>query len=337
MQEIRERGYQGGYTIPVDYLRTIRPKPPVVFETRFETPPGEQAQVDFATFRVAFTSDPGTVRKVHLFLFVPGCSRWFRGRFGWDEQLPTALQGHIGAFEALGGVPRTILYDRMKTAVIDETADGDIRYNPSLVGLVNHYRSIPRACRPYRPQTKGKVEKIVGYIRKGFFLGRAFEDLADLNRRFALWRDEIANQRRHGTTRSIVAEALAEEFPALSPLPGCRYDVVLQTARKVNREGMVTFETNRYSVPDTIRSRLIDVHVGPSLLRFYARGTLIATHARLSGRYQEHKDPCHRRSPPPHEQDGGSPARGSEAIVATRQLTFYDAVGARLSGAGGIR
>ena len=168
LQEIRE----GGYSILVDYLRTIRPKTRVEFETRFETPPGEQAQVDFAEFKVSFTSEPGVVHKLHLFLFILGFSRWFWGRFGWDETLPSVMTGHIGAFEALDGVPWTILYDRIKTAVIDEPEEGKIRYNTSLVGLLNYYQTIPRACRPYRAKTKGKVENLVSYIRKGFFLGR---------------------------------------------------------------------------------------------------------------------------------------------------------------------
>ena len=331
LQEIRERGYQGGYSILVDYLRTIRPQKRVAFETRFETPPGHQAQVDFAEFKVSFTSEPGVVHKLHLFLFILGFSRWFWGRFGWDETLPTVMSGHIGAFEALNGVPRTVLYDRMKTAVIDKPVDGKIRYNTSLVGLLNYYQAIPRACRPYRAKTKGKVENLVSYIRKGFFLGREFEDLDDLNRRFTIWCNEVAHQRRHGTTRRIVFEALAEERSHLQALPGQRYDVVLQTTCKVNREGMVTFETNRYSVPDTIRERLVEVHVGYSLLRFYVKGQLLAIHPRLRGRHQERMEPSHRRSPPPGKHHHGVVVTTDGSEVDTRQLAFYGAVGDRLS------
>ena len=337
LQEIRDQGYQGGYSILVDYLRTIRPKPPVEFETRFETPPGYQAQVDFAEFKVSFTSEPGVVHKLHLFLFILGFSRWFWGRFGWDETLPTVMTGHIGAFEALGGVPRTVLYDRMKTAVIDEPEEGKIRYNTSLVGLLNYYQAIPRACRPGRAKTKGKVENLVSYIRKGFFLGREFEDLDDLNRRFTVWCNEVAHQRRHGTTRRIVSKALAEERLHLQALPGQRYDVVLQTARKINREGMVTFETNCYSVPDTVRERLVEVHVGPALLRFYVKGELIATHPRLSGRHQKRLEPLHRRSPPPGKLQTGSVVTTVGSDVDTRQLAFYGAVGDRLSSLGELR
>ncbi len=158
LREIRELGYKGGYTILTDFLRDARPPKRPAFERRFETPAGRQAQVDFAEFRVAFENEPDVARKVWLFTMVLGHSRWLWGRFCAGQDLQTVLRCHIDAFAAIGGTASEILYDRMKTAVIGEDADGVVTYNRSLVALLGHYGAVPRACRPYRAKTKGKVE-----------------------------------------------------------------------------------------------------------------------------------------------------------------------------------
>lgn len=159
LREIRELGYGGGYTAVTDFLREVRPARQTQFERRFETPPGKQAQVDFAEFTVEFTDQPGVVRKVWLFSMVLGHSRWLWGRFVASQNLQSVLRCHTAAFAAMGGVPEEILYDRMKTAVIGEDEAGVVTYNASLVALLNHYGAVPRACQPYRAKTKGKVER----------------------------------------------------------------------------------------------------------------------------------------------------------------------------------
>ena len=179
-REITALGYTGSYSMVTAYLREVRPVVTAPFERRFETPPGQQAQVDFAEFKVTFTDEPGVMRKVWLFSFVLGNSRWLWGRFCPNQKLETVLRCHIQAFEASGGVPREMLYDRMKTAVLGEDADGYITYNPSLVALLNHYGSAPKACKAYRPHTKGKVERPFRYIRQDFFLDRTFRTMDDL-------------------------------------------------------------------------------------------------------------------------------------------------------------
>lgn len=161
LREIRERGYEGGYTILKAVVRTIRPKPAPAFERRFETPPGKQAQVDFAFFKTTFTDEPEAERVVWLFSMVLGHSRMMWARFVAHQDLPTVLRCHIAAFEAFGGVPGQILYDRMKTAVLGETEDPDqpgrgIAYNAKLLDLAAHYGFLPKACKPYRAKTKGK-------------------------------------------------------------------------------------------------------------------------------------------------------------------------------------
>ena len=200
-REVRELGYAGAYTAVKRFLAAIRPENgPKPYEVRFETPPGVQAQVDFARFVVDFTDDPGTSRVVWLFSLVLGHSRFLFARYVLHQDLQTLLRCHIQAFDAIGGVPIEILYDRMKTAVTGEDDQGHIAYNRSLLALARHYRFQPRACRPYRAKTKGKVERPFSYIRQDFFLGRSFRNLDDLNAQLVDWLDTVANTRVHGTT-----------------------------------------------------------------------------------------------------------------------------------------
>ncbi|MEY8880952.1 IS21 family transposase, partial [Donghicola sp. XS_ASV15] len=258
-REIKELGYEGSYSTVKGFLREIRPPAQTPFERRFETPPGQQAQVDFAEFPVCFTDEPETVRKVWLFSLVLGHSRWMWGRFADSQNLQTVLRCHIAAFEALGGAPEEILYDRMKTAVIGEDAAGVVTYNRSLVALLTHYGAAPKACKPYRAKTKGKVERPFRYIRQDFFLARSFRNLQDLNAQFSAWRATVANPRVHATTGRVVDDAFALEQPALIALPALPYDAVLSVERRVSKDGMISVDGNLYSVPDTARRRTLEV------------------------------------------------------------------------------
>jgi transposase len=283
-REVKERGYTGGYSSLRNCVRDLRPPSTAGFEARFETPPGEQAQVDFAHFEVEFTDEPGVKRIVWLFSMVLGYSRLIWARFVVHQDLQSVLRCHIAALEAIGGVPHEILYDRMKTAVIGEDTEGCIVYNRALVDLARHYGFQPRACRPYRPKTKGKVERPFRYIREDFFLGNSFRNLDDLNAQLRHWLDMVANARVHATTKRVVNEAFADEKPALKPLPLAPYQTVLKLERRVSHEGMVSIGGNLYSVPDTTRRRVVDVHVFADEIRIFEAGVLIASHTPLEGR-----------------------------------------------------
>jgi transposase len=339
-REIRDRGYTGGYSVLRDGVRDLRPPRTSAFEVRFETPPGEQAQVDFAHFEVEFDDEPGVKRIVWLFSMVLGYSRLIWGRFVVHQDLQSVLRCHIDAFEAIGGAPREILYDRMKTAVIGEDADGLVVYNRALVDLARHYGFQPRACRPYRPKTKGKVERPFRYIREDFFLGGSFRNLDDLNAQLRHWLDAVANPRVHATTKRVVNEAFAVEKPALRPLPLAPYRTILKLERRVSHEGMVSIGGNLYSVPDTTRRRILDIHVFVDEIRIFEAGSLIACHPPIEGRDQRRLDPAHRKSLPPRRP----PAEGAPVLirragdrVARRSLDFYEAVGRRLAGQGSAR
>ena len=201
-RELRERDYGGGYTAVKRAVRALRPPRTAPFETRFETAPGEQAQVDLARFEVEFTGEPGVRRIVWLFSMVLGYSRLIWARFVSHQDLQTVLRCHIAAFEALGGAPREVLYDRMRTAVVGEDPDGLVVYNRALLDLARHYGFQPRACRPYRAKTKGKVERPFRYVREDFFLARSFRDLEDMNAQLRHWLDTVANPRVDRLPRS---------------------------------------------------------------------------------------------------------------------------------------
>nr|WP_203595149.1 IS21 family transposase [Salipiger sp. PrR007] len=328
LREIRELGYEGAYTAVTDFLREVRPTRHTPFERRFETPPGKQAQVDFAEFTVEFTDEPGVVRKVWLFSLVLGHSRWLWGRFVASQNLQSVLRCHIAAFAALGGVPEEILYDRMKTAVIGEDKAGVVTYNAALVALLNHYGAVPRACQPYRAKTKGKVERPFRYIRQDFFLARTFRNIDDLNTQFEAWRTEVANSRVHATTRRVVDAAFADEQPSLKPLPAIPYSAVLTVERRVSKEGMISVGGNFYSVPDTTRRRTLEVQHHAEELRIFEDGQLIARHPILEGKARRRIDPAHRKAPPRRP----APPPSSQGL--RRPLDFYDAVGRRLAAAG---
>lgn len=330
LREIEALGYEGSYSTIKPYLREIRPHDKRGFERRFETPPGHQAQVDFAEFKTEFTDEPGAVRKVWLFSLVLGHSRWLWGRFVSSQNLHSVLRCHIAAFEAMGGAPEEILYDRMKTAVIGEDEAGIVTYNPALVALLNHYGAQPRACQPYRAKTKGKVERPFRYIRQDFFLARTFRNMDDLNAQFDTWRTMLANARTHATTQRVVSEAFAEEQASLRPLPAIPYSAVLTVERRVSHEGMISVDGNYYSVPETTRKRVVDVQNHVQEIRIFEDGLLIAAHPVLEGRNRRRVDPSHRKAAPLQRLKQQPPA------VSRRPLAFYDAVGQRLA-AGGAR
>ena len=204
-----------------------------------------------------FTDEPGAERMVWLFSLVLGHSRMLWGRFVLHQDLQTLLRCHAAAFEALGGVPEQILYDRMRTVFSREDPEaGHIVYNRTLLEFARHYGYLPKACKPYRAKTKGKVERPFRYIREDFFLGRSFRNLDDLNMQFRQWLDQVANVRVHATTRRVVAEHFAEERPTLQQLPAGPFQAVLRLERRITRDGMVSVDGNLYSVPNTTRRRV---------------------------------------------------------------------------------
>jgi transposase len=336
LREIRELGYAGGRTALGDVVRAVRPRLPT-FELRFETPPGRQAQVDFAHFEVEFDDAPGQRHIVWLFSLVLGHSRYLWARYVLHQDLVSVLRCHMAAFEHLGGVPAEILYDRMRTAVLGEAPEEPqhIVYNAKLVALAQHYGFTPRACRAYRAQTKGKVERPYRYIRQDFFLGRRFRNLEDLNGQLRHWLDTVANVRVHGTTQRVVAEHFAEERPALRPLLARAFDAVIRLERRISHDGMVSVAQNLYSVPDGTRRRVVEVQMSPTQVRLFEAGALIAVHPLLEGRHQRSVLRGHRSASRPAvgttaTREGVTLTRPGQR-VARRPLAIYESIGQRLA------
>ena len=195
LAEIRAAGYTGGYTQLTAFLRHVRPTPAPEPVIRFETPAGRQAQVDFARFEFAWG-----VR--YALLVVLGYSRLLWCRFSPRQDMRTLIDGLEDAFRYFGGVPQELLFDQMKAVITRDLRlhGGALVHNLEFLRFAHHWRFTPRACRPYRAQTKGKVERPVRYLRDNFVYGRTFLNDADLEEQRRGWLDEIANVRVHGTT-----------------------------------------------------------------------------------------------------------------------------------------
>jgi hypothetical protein len=241
------------------------------------------------------------------------------------------------AFEHFGGTPHEILYDRMKTAVLGEAADDTgIVYNAKLIALGAHYGFKPRACKPYRAKTKGKIERPFRYVRANFFLARSFANLDDLNRQLRVWLDTVANAREHGSTGRVVAEHFKVERASLKPLPAGRFDAVLRTERRVSHEGMVSVGGNLYSVSDGTVKRVLEVETTADRVRIHDGHRLVAVHALLHGRRQRSLLPGHRQP----RRSSALPAMPTPPVVtpaghsvARRALEVYAAVAERLGAA----
>jgi transposase len=229
LEEIRAAGYTGGYTQLKELVRRLRPATPAAAVVRFETPAGRQAQVDFAEFRFPWG-------KRYALLVVLGYSRLLWCRFAPRQDMRTLLIGLEDAFLAWGGVPRELLFDQMKAVITRDLRlqGGALVHNLEFLRFAHHWGFTPRACRPYRAQTKGKVERPVRYVRGNLVYGRTFLNDADLAQQCADWLERVANARRHGTTDEAPRERFdRDERAQLQPLPARRYTSLVLDAPAV--------------------------------------------------------------------------------------------------------
>ena len=278
LSEIKGRGYTGEYTVLKDYLRPLRKQARVVAVRRFETPPGHQAQLDWGELGHIQTSEGK--RTLYGFVFTLGHSRALFADVATDTRIATLLRLHETAFAELGGVPREILYDRMKTVVLGTDERGETKWNPLFMDFARYWGFTPRACRAYRPQTKGKVESGIGYVRKNFLCGREASSLADLRGQLRTWVWQVANQRTHGTTHQGIFLAWQKEKPYLLPLSGRAafpYAAAEET-RKVSRDAFVCFRGNRYSVPWRVAGQEVLLREADGQLLVHRGGERLAVH-----------------------------------------------------------
>jgi len=296
-EELCKLGYQGSYSTLRTFMKRHRSKPkaPVI---RFETLPGAQAQMDWSTYTIDFTQEGR--RRVELFSYILGYSRRQYICFTERQDFETTVRQHVAAFEHLGGVAATCLYDNMKV-VVTRWEDGGPIYNPRYLSFATHYGFKPWACQPRHPETKGKIERPFDYAEKNLLNGRTFRSLEHLNEVARWWLAQRNDIRVHGTTKRTPLELHEEEKPHLIHLPAVRFDTAQVVYRRVDSEGFINYADNRYSAPWRLIGQLIPVRVLEDHLEIF-NGTIdrVATHPLLRGRNQKQCQDSHR---PPKDHD----------------------------------
>jgi transposase len=275
--EIQQQGYPGGVAQVRRFVSSLRPRASVAVVTRFETLPGQQAQVDWSHCGAL---GPETDRHtLSAFVLTLGYSRRQYIEFTRSQDLETFLRCHVHAFAYFGGVLAELLYDNLKTAVDHRTPAGGIVWNSRFRDLADSYGFTPRACQPYRPQTKGKVERSIGYLKGNFLLGRelATDTLATLNRDVLLWLRETADLRVHGTIQERPCDRWPAEQAALQPL-GSRpvFDTSVISQRLVSRDATVAYKGGSYRVAVAYVGRVVVVKESEDgRVRLYSEGHCI--------------------------------------------------------------
>ena len=301
----------GGYTAVTDFLREIRPPRHPPSRSASRPRPASRRRSTSPSSRWCSPTSRRSPRIVWLFSLVLGYSRLIWARFVLHQDLADRAALSRGR---LRGAGRRAARDALRPHEDRghrRGRPGGIVYNRALIDLARHYGFHPKACRPYRAKTKGKVERPFRYIREDFFLARSFRNLEDLNAQLRHWLATVANPRVHATTRRVVTEAFAEEQPILRPLPLAPFRSVLRLERRISREGMVSVGGNFYSVPDATRRRVVEVHTLADEIRIFEDGELIAAHPVLEGRHQRRVAPGHRKGLP-------APRRREAEVAAGR-------------------
>ena len=338
---LRPMGFTGGYEIVKRLVRKIKGEKTRVAYLRFETEPGCQAQVDFGEFLVE--REGLAPIKFYGFAMILGFSRHLYFEFIEKCNLTTFLDCHIRAFRYFGGVPREILYDRMRNVYLGKLA-GKVRFNDSLTSLAIHYGLKPIVAPSFSPWVKGKVERPFLFVRENFWRGYAFLDLVQTNKDCQSWL-AVKTERVHGTTHEKVSERFAREKPTLAPLPFHEFDTSYRVMRLVRKDCMVQFNGNRYMTPHGLVGREVMVRVKDKVLRVFDNARLAVKYEIPEGKGHFLIDPALReallkddanrarkyRNKPPRKGRAKltiSPTIPAYAIpVEIRAMSIYDGIG----------
>jgi transposase len=287
---VKGRGYPGGPDHFRALIAQLRPRPPAEAYLRLRTLPGEQAQCVWAHFgKIAVGR---AERLLMAFVMVLSYSRLLFVRFYLDAAMANFLRGHVEAFSFYASVPRTVLYDNLRSAVLERVGEA-IRFNPMLLELAAHYRFQPRPVAVGRGNEKGRVERAIRFAREAFFAGRAFRDLADLNAQALAWCSEAAQRPSPEDRRRSVQELFAQERPHLLELPATPFPTEERLEVSVQKTPYVRFDLNDYSVPHAYVQRTLTVLATLDTVRIVDQHKLIATHPRSFDAGAQIEDPRH--------------------------------------------
>jgi transposase len=292
-QMLRDRGYRGSVRNLRRVVARLRPQQHEAF-LRLQVFAGEQAQVDWASF--------GTVRVGHAkralscFVMTLSWSRALYLEFFFDQTMENFLRGHVNAFRSFSGCARVLLYDNLKSAVLERHGN-QIHFNPRLLELAGHYHFEPRPCQVRSGNQKGRVERAIRYVRDSFWAARQFTTLEECNRQALKWRDEVAHPRPWPDDRNrTVAEAFADEQPRLLELPRHAFDTDRVVAVRSGKTIYVRFDGNDYSIPPEAVGRELMLAASDTGVRILDGGREIARHRRSYNRQQLVLDPAHQQA-----------------------------------------
>ena len=296
------RGYPGGPDNFRHRIAQLRPPRPREAYLRLRTLPGEQAQVDWAHFGKLTIGR--AERPLMAFVMVLSYSRHTFLRFYLNAPLANLVRGHVDAFSMLAGCPRTILYDNMKSVVLERRADA-IRFHPTLLELAAHYRFEPRPVAPARGNEKGRVERTIRFARDSFFAARRFTDLADLNAQADVWcRTRAAERPCPEDRQRTVYDVFTEERTRLLALPDNPFPCEERVEVHVAKTPYVRFDGNDYSVPHDTVGRTLVVLATLDTVRVLDADRLLATHPRSFDRAQQIEQPAHIAALIAHKRQG---------------------------------
>jgi transposase len=332
-REIKEQGYSGSYSVVRRYVRQIRAQCKTKAVYRFETEPGQQAQVDLGEF--GRIKENGKEQKLYCFSIILGYSRIRYIEFITSNKTDTLIKCHINSFNYFGGYPNELLYDNLKQVILKRMLDiKDSKLNTQYADFSGYYGFTPRFCRPYRAQTKGKVENTIKYVRNDFFMGIEVTSLNELNSKAMEWLSKI-NSKVHSTTNEIPFERLKKEkLNSIKDVPP--YDTTKVQMRKVSPDCYVHYQGNRYSVPYKYAGYNVEIKVSDNELAIYFGKERICSHELLSGINRVSKDKTHfegllkqirDENNKPYRKNGVLDCDISLHQVEKRSLDIYDVVG----------
>ncbi|HEY7386865.1 MAG TPA: IS21 family transposase [Bryobacteraceae bacterium] len=292
-QMVRDRGYAGSVEQLRRAVARLRPQPHEAF-LRLQVFPAEQAQVDWAYFGSVMVGR--AKRQLSCFVITLSWSRALYLEFFFDQTMENFLRGHVRAFQDWSGAPRVILYDNLRSAVLERRGD-QIHFNPRLLELAAHYHFAPRPCQVRAGNQKGRVERAIRFVRDSFWAGRVFTTLAECNRQALVWRDEVAHQRRwpDDSARSV-AQAFAEEQPRLLALPLHPFNTDRIEQVHSRKTIYVHFDLNDYSIPPRAVGRPLTLVASDTDVRILDGAAEIGRHHRSYDRQQSILDPAHEQA-----------------------------------------